>query len=136
MAQRTRVELIDDIDGRRADETVDFILDGVSYEIDLSKENAETLREELRAYIENARRQAGRKLRATTGKAFRRTPGAQLAAARERNQRIRTWAKANDFYVSDIGRIPDRILAAFEKHEAEEPGADKSSKPRSRKRAG
>ena len=45
MAQHIFVSLVDDIDGSEADETVQFALDGVTYEIDLSAENAEELRE-------------------------------------------------------------------------------------------
>ena len=40
MAQKVFVSLVDDIDGSEADETVEFGLDGVNYEIDLSAENA------------------------------------------------------------------------------------------------
>ena len=45
MAQRVRVDLVDDIDGSAAEESVEFALDGVSYVIDLSTENAAELRE-------------------------------------------------------------------------------------------
>ena len=37
MAQRVQIKLIDDLDGADADETVSFGLDGVVYEIDLSR---------------------------------------------------------------------------------------------------
>lgn len=47
MAQKVQVVLTDDLDGGDADETVQFALDGVSYEIDLSTANAEALREAL-----------------------------------------------------------------------------------------
>ena len=45
MAQKVQVILVDDLDGGDAEESVSFSLDGVSYEIDLSAENAEALRE-------------------------------------------------------------------------------------------
>lgn len=51
MASRTVVELFDDLDGGRADETVTFALDGVEYEIDLSKANATALRDVFVDYI-------------------------------------------------------------------------------------
>ena len=44
MAQRIQVILIDDITGGDASETVNFALDNVSYEIDLSADNAAKLR--------------------------------------------------------------------------------------------
>ena len=46
MAKKITITLVDDIDGTSsADETVSFSLDGVSYEIDLSADNAGKLRE-------------------------------------------------------------------------------------------
>ena len=60
MASKTVVELFDDLDGGRADETVVFALDGVEYEIDLSKSNATALRDVLAAYIAHGHRVTGR----------------------------------------------------------------------------
>ena len=56
MARKTYVELIDDLTGEKAEETVSFALDGVAYEIDLSEENAAKLREELRVGRQGAPR--------------------------------------------------------------------------------
>ena len=39
--------LVDDLDGETADETVEFGIDGKSYEIDLSKDNVGRLRDAL-----------------------------------------------------------------------------------------
>ena len=55
MAKTVIVKLTDDIDGGDADETVQFALDGKSYEIDLSAANATKLRDALRPYIEKGR---------------------------------------------------------------------------------
>ena len=55
MAKETITRLIDDLDGGE-DGTVKFGLDGVQYEIDLSKDNAAKLREALQPYV---RRSAG-----------------------------------------------------------------------------
>ena len=59
--QKKTVQLVDDLDGGEADETVGFGLDGQLLEIDLSSANAEHLREVLAPYVENARRASGRK---------------------------------------------------------------------------
>ena len=59
MAQKTVVTLTDDIDGKTADETVKFGLDGINYEIDLRRANAEKLREALRPYQDAARKAPG-----------------------------------------------------------------------------
>lgn len=44
MVRKTTVQLVDDIDGSEAAETVSFGLDGNSYEIDLSEQRASSLR--------------------------------------------------------------------------------------------
>ncbi|MBO0851506.1 MAG: Lsr2 family protein, partial [Pseudonocardia sp.] len=61
MAQKVTVSLIDDLDGNKADETVEFGLDGKSYEIDLSSGNAGKLRDALADYVAAARRPGGRR---------------------------------------------------------------------------
>ena len=55
MAERIEVELVDDVDGSPAQQTVTFALDGVSYEIDLSQRHAQQLRSVLAGYIDHAR---------------------------------------------------------------------------------
>ncbi len=76
MAQKVMVTLVDDLDGSEAEETVEFGLDGAFYEIDLSEDNAERLRDALSEYVEHARRQAGarRRVAARIGPDVRRVP--------------------------------------------------------------
>ena len=47
MAKKTIVELVDDLDGSAAEETVRFAVDGVWFEIDLSTANADVFRKTL-----------------------------------------------------------------------------------------
>ena len=58
MASKTVVELVDDLDGGRAEETVRFALDGTEYEIDLSAKNAAKLRAALATFVGHAKKQA------------------------------------------------------------------------------
>jgi len=114
MAQKVTVTLVDDVDGSQAEETVEFGLDGASYQIDLSGENAGKLRDALADYVEHARRSGGRK------RAPGRTPVAGRAprpasADREQNQAIREWARKQGHKVSDRGRIPAEVLEAYHK---------------------
>jgi hypothetical protein len=118
MAQKVLVEMLDDIDGTPAARTIPFALDGVTYEIDLSEENAAALRDELARYISAGRRIGGRKVRAANGQP------STTASDRERNQQIRAWANANGYEVSERGRLASEVIAAFEQAqiaEAEEP---------------
>lgn len=103
MAQRVSVELVDDIDGSKAVETVTFALDGTTYEIDLNKKNAAKLRDGLTAFIENGRKVSGARSRA------KRTAASGPSAAE-----IRAWAQSNGYEVPDRGRIPAHVRAAFE----------------------
>ncbi|MBC6447056.1 histone-like nucleoid-structuring protein Lsr2 [Actinokineospora xionganensis] len=110
MAQKVTVSLVDDLDGSTAEETVEFGLDGASYQIDLSSKNADKLREALADFIESARRSGGRKRasKAAAGRAPR-----AATADREQNQAIREWARKQGMKVSDRGRIPSEVLDAY-----------------------
>ena len=109
MAKKVTITLVDDIDGTsNADETVSFSLDGVSYEIDLSSDNAGKLRDALAIYVANAERIGGRK---STGRAASGNSRKQVGDVRE-------WARANGHTVNDRGRIPADIQAAYDKAHA------------------
>ncbi|MEW2633982.1 Lsr2 family protein [Streptomyces sp. NPDC048389] len=111
MAQRVVVTLSDDIDGGEAAETVEFGLDGKSYEIDLNPSNAKKLRKALAPYMAAGRRQVtggrrdGRERpRAVT---YRHTSVEPAPAA------VRAWAQSNKMAVPARGRIPKRVYEAF-----------------------
>ncbi|WP_329050745.1 Lsr2 family protein [Amycolatopsis sp. NBC_01488] len=128
MAQKVLVEMLDDIDGTLAAHTVPFSLDGVMYEIDLSDENAASLREELARYIAAGRRTGGRKVRVATGQAT------TSSTDRERNQQIRAWANANGYEVSERGRLSSEVIAAYEAAQAAEAEAPAPRKRSPRKK--
>ena len=107
MAQKTVVTITDDIDAAQgietpADETIAFGYGGKQYEIDLSKENATTLRENLGFYAGYARE---------VGHTAPRRP-------RQRNRAhsgdVRAWAQAQGIVLSNRGRIPEAIVAQYE----------------------
>ncbi|HEY5881249.1 MAG TPA: Lsr2 family protein [Nakamurella sp.] len=113
MATITTTTLVDDLDGSEAAEAVTFALDGVSYEIDLSEDNAEKLRDALAGYVAGARRvDAGR--RTARAKPAKAAHGARTAPDREQTAAIREWARANGHEVSERGRLSSTVLAAFE----------------------
>ena len=111
MAQKVTVSLVDDLDGSEAEETVEFGLDGAFYEIDLSEENAERLRDALSEFVEHARRSGGRK-RAGRLVAAGRAPRT-ASADREQNQAMREWARKQGMNISDRGRIPKEVAEAY-----------------------
>ena len=109
VAQKVQVLLVDDLDGGEADETVTFALDGVTYEIDLTTDNADKLRGLLGPYVDNGRRTGGRAGRGRAAKGASRG-----GAASQDTAKIRAWAKENGYNVNDRGRVPAEIKAAYE----------------------
>lgn len=107
MAQKVQVVLVDDLDGGQADETVSFALDGVSYEIDLSAQNAAALRDAFATWVGHGRRVGGR------ARSAARRPGSSRASSGQSHE-IREWARAKGYSVNERGRIPAEVKAAYE----------------------
>jgi hypothetical protein len=109
--EEVTVSLIDDFDGTEAAETVKFALDGKSYEIDLSKANANELRRTLLPYIDrsrNARRSSGRRSASSGRGPARRSEGYDRTE-------VRAWAKANRIKVAPRGRIANDVVDKWRK---------------------
>lgn len=104
MARKVQVVMIDDLDGSsQAEKTVSFALDGVSYEIDLSTTNAERLRTTLAPWIPYARKSGRKNPRSRT-----------LPQRSTRPTDIRKWARQNGYTVSERGKIPGKVLTAYQ----------------------
>src|SRR3954452_18696449 len=121
MAQRTVVQLVDDIDGTQITdnqgETVTFGLDGATYEIDLTDQNARQLRNAVQVYIANARRVSGGRGRpAGLANVPTQRRGGSSSGKRDPQQTkaIKEWARANGHEVAERGRIPQRVIDAYE----------------------
>ncbi len=107
MARTTTVQLIDDIDGSQAAETVRFAVDGRTYEIDLSTEHAESLRHSLAQFVAVARR-AGR-----VDASSRRGQGRHGRPQGGDSSAVRAWARENGLPVSPRGRVPQDVMAQY-----------------------
>jgi hypothetical protein len=101
MSSKVVVLLEDDVDGTRADETIEFGIDGTTYAIDLNDQNAKKLRSALDGYISKARKVSGR--RSTSRKA---SSGLDLKA-------VRAWAASNGVELSSRGRVPSSVLEQY-----------------------
>ena len=113
MAKQVVTLLTDDLDGGKADRTVQFGLDGVNYTIDLSEKNSGKLRKVLAPYI-SAGTRVGRDGVDRRSSVRGRGPAAGGRTSREQNQAIREWAAKNGYEVSARGRIPTPVVEAFE----------------------
>jgi Lsr2 len=111
MARKVEVELADDIDDSKADETVTFGADGTNYEIDLNAKHAEELRASLAKFVSSARRvrHDGVTTTASRGRAV-----APAHTDRAQNQAIRDWAKRKKINLADRGRIPANIVQQYQ----------------------
>src|SRR3954454_17389766 len=100
MAQRVQVILVCDVHGDETPgtETVEFALDGSSYEIDVCEQHASELRDGFAPYVGVARRAGGRgpgRSGSTGRRRGRRGSGSGEAA------RIREWARAQGLAVPE-----------------------------------
>jgi hypothetical protein len=103
MVSRTTVQILDDLDGKPAAETVTFGLDGREFEIDLSEKNAKALRKALEPWAASARRVGGRKAR-----------GATSVATGVDTKAVRAWAASNGIEISTRGRISSEVLEQYQ----------------------
>jgi len=110
MAKQVITVLTDDLDGGDADQTIEFGLDGINYTIDLSDKNVGKLRKALDPYLTVATK-VGRSN--GNSRIASRTAAAPARSNRDQNQAIREWATKNGYEVSERGRIPSSIVAAF-----------------------
>jgi hypothetical protein len=104
MAQKVTIVLVDDIDGSEATQTVTFGVDGNTYEIDLNDANAEALRSSVAGYVGHARKVTG----------GRRPAARKASGGGTGTKAVREWARANGHEVSDRGRVPAELVAAYE----------------------
>jgi nucleoid-associated protein Lsr2 len=117
VAQKTVLELVDDLDGGPADETVAFALDGVEFVIDLSAANAARLRDTLAQFVGHARRTGGRKSRPASTNGSNGTNGS--GNGKPDTQAVREWARSQGEEVADRGRVPQALFVRFqEAHDA------------------
>jgi hypothetical protein len=103
MAKKTLVQLIDDIDGSKADTTVRFAWGGTQYEIDLSNKNARAFDAAIDPYVKVA----------TRAPASGRVAGRRSSTSRADLSDIRAWAAKNGHSVASRGRIPSSVIDAY-----------------------
>jgi hypothetical protein len=115
VAQRTVVQLTDDLDGKAIPEgkgeTVRFGVDGQDYEIDLGEKNAQALRDVIGKYVAAGRRVGG-------GSRGGRSRGSSARARDYDPKAVRAWAEAQGLEVSTRGRVPADLVTRFQEANA------------------
>src|SRR4051794_21209399 len=101
---RTVIHLVDDLDETVIEngdgQTISFGLNGTAYEIDLTNDHADELREAPARYVDAARKTG-------TGRRSRSSKSDFSPVV------VREWAKANGIVVSGRRRIPRSVVAQF-----------------------
>lgn len=112
MVQKYVVELIDDLDGTPATDSINFALDGVSYTIDLNDEHVNELRSALDPYLSAARKADfnAKTTKSSTASSSSSSSGSKRSDLAD----VRTWANENGHSVSSRGRIPQSVLDAYD----------------------
>ena len=112
--KQTITQLIDDIDGGKAEETVLFAIDGMNYEIDLSRRNAARLRDLLNGYTPYARAvRGGVQPRRRRRRRAAPTTTATTSFVEVDNRAVRAWAASNGIELSTRGRIPASVIEQY-----------------------
>ncbi len=105
MAEKVDTYLVDDLDGTRPAETVNFRINGAEYDIDLAEHNAREFFDKLDCYIKAGRRVPGRGGGRCNGR---------RSAHHQKLRAARVWPRERGHEISDRGRIPRRLLDEFE----------------------
>jgi hypothetical protein len=107
MAQKTVVTVLCDLPHDKdveGTESITFSLEGSVFEIDLCASHSKEFRDKVGGFAHHARRIRG-------GARGRRT---RSGRNRERNADIRDWAREHGHEISDRGRIPESVIAAYD----------------------
>lgn len=109
MAQKVRIERYSDLSGdlipEGEGETVNYAVNGRSFEIDLTAQEASDFHRTLEPFVAVSRR---------VGKSGD-SKKSRSTGDREKLQEIRNWARGEGYEVSERGRISQNILEAYEK---------------------
>jgi hypothetical protein len=118
VAPEAAVLVVDDLGGQTPvtdqRQTVGFALDGQSYEIDLSDQDAADFRLALQPYVLSGRRATRRTGAPPVPRGSTPVRRSTAASRQEGNAAIRKWARANGHEVSDRGRVPMNVVQAYQ----------------------
>ena len=97
--------LVDDLDGSRAVETIDFAIRKTEYEIDLSDENTQRFWSAIGPFMEHARRIVRKRAQPSTLD--------QTRAVWVNAKKVRAWARSVGMEVNSQGTVQTDVQEAF-----------------------
>ena len=112
MARQTQVMLTCDVhDGiAEAAETVDFTVEGATYECELCEPHLAEFREAMEIWSSHSRPTRVSSGTRRAGRSRRRGEAVNRPSAKD----VRTWALSQGLDVADRGRLPAELLSAYE----------------------
>lgn len=105
MATKTQTIVTSDLSGKEGAETVTFAVNGKGYQLDLTKEEAQTLYDAFAKYVEVSR---PHNIKVAGKGASRGSKTPSRAAA------IRAWAKEQGIEVNERGRVNPEVAAKYD----------------------
>lgn len=127
--EKVIVKTLDDLTGEEGASPVEFGIDGDIFEIDLTGDNAQRLRDVFEDYVRAGRRLGKGAAKATqiTGRGS--APKTAPVMDREQMAAMREWAKRNGIPISPRGRIREIVRTAYHENNPEiaRIGADNSA---------
>lgn len=110
----TKVVRIDDLNPKvEATETVIYGIDGKNWEIDLSRDNAQKLRDALAPFEAVSREISSKEAARRTAQATNGPSGNGQLFGDTDPSTIRAWAQANGYDVTNKGRVPEHVVSAY-----------------------
>src|SRR4051794_12481477 len=101
MARRFMIS--DDLDGSAAAQTINYVIEGQEYEIDLSEDNVQRFHEALEPFVAASRQVARQAASTRRGRTNGRRRGG--GSGRDDIPQIRAWAESQGMDVSARGRV-------------------------------
>lgn len=105
--RRMEAVIVDDLDGKSPAETVELVINGEKYSVDLSKKHRADLNRVLKRYLDAATQ--------TAKPAAVRLP-ANPDERKTKVQEIREWANKRGLTVPSRGRLPKSIVDQYEQY--------------------
>lgn len=117
-----KITLVDDFDGVSDAETMTFVFRGQEFEVDLNEENTKKYKDLIEAF------ELEMEILADHGRPVVRQSAVRVPRGRDKEElnHIRNWARSKGHTVNTHGRIPEKIVEAYEKEQRDRANAQKS----------
>jgi hypothetical protein len=120
MSQKVEVTIVSDLSGEPGAHGLEFGFEGVSYQLDVTEAEHQSLKDSLSAYLDKASKVSGGRGRPKS--ASRPAPVAGSGGSgltKEERQAVREFAAANGHTLAQRGRLPEVAIMAWREQNPE-----------------